>query len=250
MLAARTLQTMRVTRNENVEVFFPRVVKILGHRGNPRRYADNHLSGIREAMIAADGAEIDVRRCASGELVLSHDPQIAGAIVSDTDLRGLRRLDPDLATLDELLADLPDGMLDLEVKNSPAEPGFEADHGIALEVASMARPQDVVTCFFWPSVDEIARRMPAVATGLLFTLGTIGDAVRHAVDLGHEMICPHHELIGSASDLGLADDASIAVAAWTVNERERVSELAAWGIDTIITDRPTEAVAWTGGSTT
>ena len=244
VLAPRTVQTIAVTRNENVEVFFPQMVKILGHRGNPARYADNELAGIREAADLADGAEVDVRRCGSGELVLAHDPVIGDSIIAETGLDALLRLDADLATAEDLFAaDVP-GMLDLEVKNSPLDPGFEGDHAIAFEVAERARSGDLVTCFHWPSVDAVAARFPDVDTGLLMAIGDPADAVAHAVRAGHGWIAPHHELISSSDVVDLAHASGLSVAAWTVNDRERVHELVRYGIDTIITDTPLEAVPW------
>lgn len=225
--------------------YFPHMVKILGHRGNPARYRDNELAGIREAADLADGAEVDVRRCGSGDLVLAHDPVIGGAIIAETDLDSLRRIDGRLATAEELCATDVAGTLDLEVKNSPIDPGFEDDHAIALEVAERARPEDLVTCFHWPSIDAVAVRFPDVSTGLLIAIGDPADAVAHAVRAGHHWIAPHHEMIGSADVVDLAHAAGISVAAWTVNDRERVEELVRWGIDTIITDTPLEAVVWT-----
>ena len=221
------------------------MVKILGHRGDPSRFGANHLDGIRRAAEGADGAEVDLRRCGSGELVLSHDETIDGAVVADTGLEDLRVLDPGLVTGAQLFAaDLP-GTLDLEVKNGPHERGFEDDHRIAFEVAQHARPDDVVTCFYWPSVDAIVERFPSVRTGLLFDGMPVVDAARHAVENGHRSIAPNHRLIDSQETVQRAQDSGISVMAWTVNARERIVELARWGIDTIITDRPLEAVAWT-----
>lgn len=221
------------------------MVEILGHRGDPSRFGANHLDGIRHAVEGADGAEVDFRRCGSGELVLCHDDALAGVVIADAGLERLRSLDPQLVTGSELFAaDLP-GVLDLEVKNAEGERGFEPDHGIALEVARHARPGDVVTCFHWPSVDAVTARYPAVRTGLLFDSSSLEDAVRHAVRFGHRSIAPHHGLLDTPEAVKLAHDSGITVMAWTVNARERVEELARWGVDTIITDRPLEAVVWT-----
>ena len=193
----------------------------------------------------AHGAEVDLRRCGSGELVLSHDEALDGVIVSGTSLDELRTLDPGLVTGAELFeADLP-GMLDLEIKNHPLEHGFESDHRIALEVARQARLSDVVTCFHWPSVDASLARFPSIRTGLLFDTGTIADAVSHAIEFGHRSIAPDHRLIDSEDAVRLAHDVGVSVIGWTVNSRERALELARWGIDTIITDRPLEAIVWT-----
>lgn len=202
------------------------------------------MAGIRSAAACSDGVELDFRRSGSGDLVLSHDPGISGVNIPDVPTTELRRLKPDLATAEELfLADLSTS-LDLEVKNSPFEPGFEADHRIALEVAERCRPTDLVTCFFWPTVDAVRIAYPDVHTGLLFEEQVDWRvAVGHAVNNGHRTIAPHYKMI----DHGLVEAAamhSLQIATWTVNDPEQVIELADLGVHTIITNRPAEAVGW------
>ncbi len=219
------------------------MLKILGHRGNPADFADNALAGIESAAELCDGAEVDFRRCATGELVLSHDPVVSGKVVSETSLDVLAG-DLGLATADALFdADLH-ADLDLEVKNWPLDPGFEADHRIGLDVAARARDRDVVTCFYWPTVDAVKSLMPGVSTGLLFE-GPVewAAALNHALRHDHRMLAPHHSLI----DLALVEAAhehGIVVAAWTVDERRRIIELAEMGVDTIITNRPADVTGW------
>lgn len=49
-------------------------VRVLGHRGAPRRAVENSLEALAAALDeGADGVEFDVRLCRSGELVLCHD---------------------------------------------------------------------------------------------------------------------------------------------------------------------------------
>ena len=112
---------------------------VVGHRGWPRRFPDNTLTGFLAASAVADAIELDVRRSADGKLVLSHDPTVAGLVVSETPWSVLAELDlgdgHKPALLDEALAALPDTPVQLEVKNVPDQPGFEPDHRLALEAA-------------------------------------------------------------------------------------------------------------------
>lgn len=244
VLAARTLHRTTVKCNENVEEISQQMIKIFGHRGNPALFADNTMAGIRSGAAVCDGVELDFRRAASGELVLSHDPDVAGLVVADTSVQGLRTAHADLATAEDLFAADLDTSLDLEVKNSPFEPGFESDHRIALEVAERARTRDLLTSFYWPTVDAVRASFPNVHTGLLFD-GSVDwrMAIQHAFERGHQTIAPHHTLI-DAEMVEAAEEASLLVATWTVNDRDRVIELADLGVGTIITNTPTEAVGW------
>ena len=49
-------------------------VLVIGHRGARGHVAENTLASIEKAMeLGVDGVEIDVFRCATGELVVFHD---------------------------------------------------------------------------------------------------------------------------------------------------------------------------------
>jgi glycerophosphoryl diester phosphodiesterase len=219
------------------------MVKILGHRGNPAIHPDNTLLGIESAAGLCDGVEIDFRRCATGELVLSHDPTVAGRVVSETPLDVL--VEQFGVATAKALFDLDlDADLDLEVKNWPMDPGFEGDHGIGFDVAAFARPRDVVTCFYWPTVDAVKAMMPHVATGLLFESDVVwAAALNHALRHEHGTLAPHHTLV-DGDLVGAAHEHAIDVAVWTVDDRVLVRKLVELGVDTIITNRPADVMGW------
>lgn len=219
-------------------------LQIVGHRGWRTRYPDNTLAGLEACVGVADMAEIDVRRSADGRLVLSHDPELGGKVVCETPWPELERLDlgdghrP--VTLDDVVAALDGFPLNLEVKNDPAEPGFEPDHRLGLDTATLARPGDLLTSFFWPTVDAVRHAFPTVSTGLLAAPSTdLESLLGHAVDGGHRTVVPHWSLLVAA--LGFIDEAhreGIGVVSWTVNDPEVALRLAEAGIDAIITDDP------------
>lgn len=223
---------------------FFRNIPVWGHRGWPSRYPDNVRAGIVAAAEVAAGVEIDVRRSADGTLVLSHDADVGGLVVADHTWEEIARLrlgGHRPARLDDV-TDL--GVpLDIEIKNLPGQPGFEEDHRVALDAAERARPDDIVTCFYWPSMAAVRRSMPSVRTGLLFDAPVPWrDALDAAVDGGHEAIAPRHDLIGP--DLAAAAaTAGIEVMAWTVDDLEEALRLADLGVAAIISNRPGELIA-------
>jgi glycerophosphoryl diester phosphodiesterase len=217
---------------------------VWGHRGWPSRYPDNVVAGIRAASEVAAGVEIDVRRSSDGLLALSHDPELGGLVVADHPWSELANLDlggHHPTRLDDVL-DLP-VTLDLEVKNDPREPGHESDHRIARDVADRARPGDVVTSFWWPSMDAVRQTHPDVATGLLVASPVdVHAALRHAVDAGHRSIAPEAALIDSAL-AAAAEREGVDLIAWTVDEAAEALRLARLGVAAIITNRPGELIA-------
>lgn len=218
--------------------------EVWGHRGWPSRYPDNVLAGIRAAATVAAGVEIDVRRSSDGVLVLAHDPEMRGLVVAErpwSDLAGVDLGGHGPARLEDV-TDVA-ARLDLEVKNLPGEPGFEPDHRLARDVADRARPGDIVTSFWWPSVDAVRISHPDVSTGVLVA-GDVDPvaAVRHAVDRGHRAVAPAFELIDEAL-MERARREGVEVVAWTVDEVSDAIRLAELGVDAIITNRPGELIA-------
>ena len=213
----------------------------IAHRGWPTRFPDNTLSGFLAASVIADAIELDVRRSLDGKLVLSHDPDLLGLIVSETPWSVLAELDlggghhPVL--LDEALAAVPSTPVQIEIKNDPDEPGFERDHRLALEAADRARPGDLVTSFNPATVEAVRRVYEQVQTGLAVAgTGTLDQHVMYCVDAGHVALVPHHQMIRETLDLATRE--GIDLFPWTVNDPNRVMELVEFGVSGIITDDP------------
>ena len=227
-------------------------VQIVGHRGWRSRFPDNTLEGIVACAEVADMAEIDVRRTADGRLVLAHDPELGGRVVAGTPWAQLAQLDlgdgmhPVL--LDDVLQRLPDFPLNLEVKNDPTQPGFEPDGALGLDTAAWARSGDLITSFWWPTVDAIHRAFPTLATGLLAEPSIdLGSVLDHAVAAGHGTIAPHWSmLIATPEFVGEAHAEGVRVVTWTVNDDDVARQLAEAGVDAIITDDPGRLVATLG----
>ncbi len=211
--------------------------KVVGHRGWPARYPDNTLAGFVAASRVAAGVELDVRRSRDGKLVLSHDPDLMGLVVADHPWEALAELDlggghrP--ALLDEVLAALPDTVVQMEIKNLPGQPGFEPDHRLALEAAARARPGDMVTSFNPETLLAVRRNFPGVPTGLAVEAWVDFEVALDAcVEAGHRALVPAHTLVVDTPDMG------VEVYPWTVNDPERGGELVDLGVSAIITDDP------------
>jgi glycerophosphoryl diester phosphodiesterase len=202
------------------------------------------MAGIEAATKVSDMVEVDVRQAADGTLVLSHDPHLNGlevhtstwAQLADLDLGGGHRP----LTLETLLSRFPHFPFNLEIKNYPGDPGFDQTHGPAYLVADRARSEDLLTCFYWPTMDALRLSHPDVRTGLLVDVGgSIADAVKHALEAGHGVVVPHWQT--ARSDPMAVDEAresGLDVTVWTLNDPEMARDLAAIGVTAIITDDP------------
>jgi glycerophosphoryl diester phosphodiesterase len=141
--------------------------------------------------------------------------------------------------------------VNIEIKNLPGEPGFDPEDRLAKEVAdlvvSLARTATVVVSSFWPDTLSAARdACPDLPTGLLLaSWSDPAHGVGAAVDRGCTALHPHHDLI-TADLVEEAHRAGLSVATWTVNAPDRLEEVRAAGVDTVITDDVARAVTTLG----
>ena len=102
---------------------------IIGHRGAKGHLAENTLPSISKAIeLGVDGIEIDIFKCASGELVVFHDKTLekltnSTGYIEELVLDSIRRIEVlngySIPTLEEVL-DLINGrvFLNIELKGS------------------------------------------------------------------------------------------------------------------------------------
>jgi glycerophosphoryl diester phosphodiesterase len=218
--------------------------RYVAHRGLPRQFPDNSLAGILAAMPASEMIEIDVRRTADGVLVLAHDPEFAGLIVREHTLADLLARDVGghkIARLDEVLEAVGDFPLNLEIKQNRDHQVFDPDPDIARQVGALARPGDLVTSFYWPTVAAVKVGFFDVKTGLLVDSRLGFDAaLSEAGTMGHPVLAVHDPLLGEdpRPAMNRARSANLEVVVWTVNDPARARQLAEAGVSAIISDDP------------
>ena len=229
---------------------------VLGHRGASADAPENTLAAFKLAIEqGADGVELDVRRCATGEVVVFHDEdaaRIAGVPlrVADAPLAELRALDVGthrdprfrgerIPLLEEVLAALPGAFVNVELK-SRGRP----DVGLAAAVARVLRVagaggRAIVSSFDYRLVVAFRVAAPEIPVGLLVeaerprplltALATrlVGPAAIHP---DRRLVTPARARSWSARGLALF--------VWTVDDPEEARRLAALGAAAIITNVP------------
>lgn len=216
---------------------------VVAHRGAP-----DAGSGVRENSIGAferardlgaDGVELDVRLTADGALAVHHDPVIGGlGPVNQLQAKDLPDNVPLLAAALEACEGLS---VNVEVKNLPNEPGFDPDDHLALAVADLVAAldtgRDVVVSSFWPpALVAVRNAQPDVVTGLLYARAMTPDAaVAAAAEHGCCALHPAADLVTDEL-VQAAHAASLAICAWTVNDRDWLAAARVLEVDTVITD--------------
>jgi glycerophosphoryl diester phosphodiesterase len=218
------------------------MVRVIGHRGASATHRENTLEAFRAAAEqGAHGIELDVRRTADDVLVVAHDAHLpSGELIRELDVGQLPSHIPTLTEAFEACADL---WINVEIKNLPEDPDYDAEHGLSIAVAGViaayeAADRVLVSSFDIGSIDRIRDMDPTIARGWLVwgqadPLSLIARATAHEVQAIHP-----HDLLVDAGFVRRAHDAGLEVNVWTVDDLERVRELASLGVDGIITNTP------------
>jgi glycerophosphoryl diester phosphodiesterase len=230
-------------------------VRVYGHGGRAGDSPGNSLAGVRSALDAgATGVEVDVRMTADGVLVLCHDMDARRVGGSTTPIRALTaaELPVGVGRLDAVLdAARGRGQLILEVKNAPGEVDFDAPLGRVahalcdLLLARGSVDDVVVSSFDWFAIETVRARLPGVPTAFVTPIGVAAEAcVAYAVDNGHDQCHPHvSAVLVQPEQVALAHVVGLEIACWTVDDPQDVRELAAAGVDAVITNDPAGVLA-------
>jgi len=212
-------------------------VNCIAHRGFAGVDAENTLPAIVGAAERADGVEVDLRRCGSGEIVVHHDETVdrttngsgplsaySAGELADLFVEGTDAGVPTFARVVEAVPATT--TLHVELK----ETGIWPDARAVLAAASAA-PSVVVSSFAGGQL----RAVEGYPTALLVTEAP--GTIRRARDLGCAGIHPSIETCSSTL-VTAAHEADLTVNAWTVTEPAETARLRELGVDGVITDFP------------
>lgn len=227
-------------------------VAVIAHRGASRAERENTLDAfIRAGEMGADAVELDVRRTVDGVLVVHHNPHLHdGRLIAAT---AHRDIPAEVPTLGEALDACADMWVNVEIKNDPEEPDFDASDSIADETMALllARHTDdrwVISCFRVETVDRCRAIAPNIRTAWLCSVPPF-DAAEQMAAKGHAAL---HPWVG-ALDRSLVDAChakGVQVNTWTCDDPTRMAELIEWGVDGICTNVPDVALRVRAGEPT
>jgi glycerophosphoryl diester phosphodiesterase len=112
--------------------------QIMAHRGASKAARGNTIEAFLLAREqGAHAVELDVRQCASGELVVHHDPGLTdGRLIVQL---GKESLPSFIPTLDEALDACGDMWVNVEVKNFRTEPDYDSNDVRTMAVLELLR---------------------------------------------------------------------------------------------------------------
>lgn len=217
----------------------------IGHRGASAYAPENTLTAFRKALtLGADGMELDVHLCKSGEPVVIHDETVdrttsGKGLVAELTLSQLRSLgigrDEHIPTLEQVLQLGKSLYYFIELKEAAA----------ALPVAELVTKyikqgwdskRLTVISFNHEALYLIAKNFPALSIGASFEQ-LPEDFVARAKALNARAVIPHYQAL-TPEHIKQAHAAHVQVITWTVNEPEDIARLKAMRVDGLISDYP------------
>jgi glycerophosphoryl diester phosphodiesterase len=224
------------------------VTDVIAHRGASAALPQNTNEAFRLAVeMGADWIELDVRRSRDDVLIISHDAHLPdGRFIVEHDHADL----PDsVPTLAEALEACEGAKVNVEIKNEPDDPDYDAEHQISDATVGLALayrdPADLLfTSFNLDTVKRIQAVNPELPVGLVtgFDVMQIQMLLEYAMEAGMDAIIPYDRTVDGRF-IERSHEAGLIVNTWTVNDEDRMRELIGLGIDGLITDVPDVARA-------
>jgi glycerophosphoryl diester phosphodiesterase len=233
---------------------------VLAHRGASTLETENTLAAFRRAMAdGADGVELDVQRCATGEVVVFHDDDLARLAgrperIDQLSLETLREVrlprGGEIPTLAEVLeACGPAALVNVEIKYAGLwSKGCQALVDAVADVVNRAgaRQRVLISSFSPGAVWRWRKIRPDVPSGLLFEqprpfhrpwplrTDILLPLLRPQAVHPEESLCTRESVARWRAQ-------GYAVNVWTVDAPERIAALASMGVSGIITNDPARA---------
>jgi glycerophosphoryl diester phosphodiesterase len=232
---------------------------VIAHRGASGHAPENTLAAFRRAReLGAEGVELDVRLCASGEVVVFHDEDLRRvarreASAEQLNLRELQRLDVGgwfgaafegerVPTLEEVFAAIPGMLVNVEIKAEVLSHPRRLCAAVAEIVRSQPAGRVVVSSFHPCALWEYRRFDRETPLGYLHHAEQ-GFPLRKAWPaawLGVSAMHPDKRLL-TAGYAERAHRKGLRVNTWTVNESDEIRAALAAGADAVITNYPDRA---------
>ncbi len=208
--------------------------KIFGHRGLPRIYRENTITGLNKAFEYCDYVETDVRITADNNLILFHDPDINGQFINELSTEEILSKLNDVEK-DELILSSRDhieGKVNFEIKTNSLE---KTQIDILFQkMLSILSPEDIITSFNWKAIQDFKELFTCHYGTILDQEDALFEAKSLSIHDEHLFFMVESSLLDSRNfDLPLEK-----TVVWTVNDEKDFQHFMELGVFGVITDIP------------
>lgn len=219
----------------------------IGHRGAKGHIAENTLESVQKALdIGVDAIEIDVHKCASGELWVLHDFTLdrttdGSGEIAKKPAEVIRKLRVEghfkIPLLTEVL-DLIEGKCDINIELKGLNTAQPVCKIIQERIAKgkWQYSNFIVSSFQKNELFQVRQHDDHIPLGIL-SKASVPEAIELGQRLNAMAIHPSLGII-TRDNTKLSQDSGFKVNVWTVNERQDILRMLDFGVDGIISDYP------------
>jgi len=221
----------------------------IGHRGSKGYVAENTLESINHAIsLGVDGIEIDIFKCLSGELVLSHENNLKRLTGKSGQLEKLTLDDLKeflvvgkykIPTLKDVLMRIDKPLfLNIELKGLDTAKATSKIISDFSKSISLSLKNFIVSSFYWNELEQFRLMDKNTPVGVLVSKSmSINKAIEFGKKINAQAIHPNFKLLDEKTILKIKNN-GFKIYTWTVNNKDDIHYMKKLKVDGIISDYP------------
>ena len=221
----------------------------IGHRGAKGYVAENTYESISKAIeLNVDGIEIDVFKCASGELVLFHDEDLKKLTGEPGSIENLTIKEIEqflvlgkfkIPTLKDVLIKIEQPILvNIELKGSDTAGATSKIIQYFVKDTSWSLENFIVSSFNWLELEQFRLVDKNTPVGVLVGRSvSINEAIEFGKKINAQAIHPNYKLLNDNTVKKIKNN-DFKIYTWTVNNLDDINLMKKLKIDGIISDYP------------
>ena len=221
----------------------------IGHRGSKGYVAENTLESINNAIsLGVHGIEIDIFKCLSGELVLSHENNLKRLTGKSGQLEKLTLNDLKdflvagkykIPTLNDVLIKIESPLfVNIELKGSDTAGATSKIIADFSRKTSWTQDHFIVSSFNWNELEKFRSIDNNTPVGVLVNKSiSINQAIEFGKKINAQAIHPHYQLLDEITVKKIKNN-GFKTFTWTVNNIDDINFMKKIKVDGIISDYP------------
>jgi len=207
---------------------------IFGHRGLPRIYRENSITGLNKAFNHCDFVETDLRITKDNNIIFYHDSFIKDFFIEDLTLNEIELLLPDIDMSDMIFTSRTQitGNVNFEIKSDDTKK--ENLEVLIKKTINMATYDDIISSFNWEVIHNYKDSFNCKYGIILDNEDNLFEAIALSNHDDQIMFMVSNNVINSRN-FNLPLNRTVV---WTVNDEKEFERLMQIGLYGIITDIP------------